>query len=85
MMEIEAKALEERSLWREAARVWEILGREADVTACNKIADSIDAGDRYRQDVDNTIGAEPELTPSTIKEYQEWHKNLAEIYRKHFG
>lgn len=80
-----AKQFEGESKWHEAASVWQSIGRSDDANACITIAYATERGDAYREEVDNVLGPEPELTPTTIKEYLNWHKNLAEIYRKHFG
>lgn len=80
----EAMSLEHLGKWREAAQVWISMGRKKEADACMLLADSIEAGDAYREEVDKTIGEEPELTHLTINEWKKWHEDLRLIYNKHF-
>jgi TPR repeat protein len=79
-----ARQNESESDYKKAAYYWRMTNRLADAEACEMIAQAIDKGDAYRQEVDEKIGECPELTPDTIRQYQQWHKDLREIYFKHF-
>ena len=79
------KELEDRSQWEAAASVWLKLGRKEDAMACLAIARAIRRGDMFREEVRNVLGEEPELTSTTIRQWQNWHKGLNTLYNKHFG
>lgn len=79
-----ARQLEQESKWREAALVWLSINRHSDADACTLIADTTEAGDSFRDDVDRRIGPEPEFTPTNVNAWQKWHKDLNEIYNQHF-
>jgi hypothetical protein len=85
-MEIERKCrqLEHESKWREAGNLWLSISRKADADACFLLADAIEKGDTYREDIQRRIGDEPEFTPTNVKVWQQWHKDLGEIYNQHF-
>lgn len=80
----QAKEAEQKSEWRKAAQLWQSINRISDAEACMLLAESIERGDAYREDVKNTIGEEPELTPTTIRQWKQWHEDLNTIYNKHF-
>lgn len=84
MKEIEARRAEQNSDWQKAATLWESIGRTEDAESCRLIADAVKRGDAYRREVEETIGEEPELTPLNVNAWQQWHRDLAEIYAKHF-
>jgi hypothetical protein len=82
--EIKCRQLEQESKWREAGNMWLTISRKADANACFLIADSIEKGDAYREDVQQRIGKEPEFTSTNVRAWQQWHKDLGEIYNQHF-
>ena len=77
------KSLEEKGDWREAENIWRTLGNEREAEACKLIADSIERGDKYRQQVKEQLGPEPNAMENPYA-YLQWHKRLQEIYNEHF-
>lgn len=84
MTEIIARRLEKDNQWREAQKMWASINREEDERACKMIADSIKKGNAYRKEVEETIGEEPVLSSTTIKQWEQWHEDLRLIYNKHY-
>lgn len=80
-----ARRMEEESKWEAAADIWLRLERKEDAIACLTIAKAISRGDMFREEVRSVLGEEPELTSTTIKQWQNWHKGLTLLYNKHFG
>lgn len=79
-----AKKAEDESRWREAAQHWLACGHKQDADACTLIADSVERGDAYREEVKRVLGPEPILDATNVRAWQKWHRDLSEIYRKHF-
>lgn len=79
-----AKKAENESRWREAAQHWLSIGHNKDADACILIAYSVERGDAYREEVDRVLGPEPILDATNVRAWQKWHRDLSEIYRKHF-
>lgn len=75
--------LEKTNQWELAADFWRKCGRKTDADACQMIADSIAKGNAYREEVDSTIGREPQRHTDEQK-WLKWHESLREIYNKHF-
>lgn len=77
------KELEKTNQWQLAADYWRKFGRNLDADTCQMIADSIEKGNRYRADVELSIGQEPQRYNNEYK-WLKWHESLREIYNKHF-
>lgn len=80
----QAIAAEQDDNWREAEELWNTIGRFSDAMACARIAESIEKGDAFRQEVADTLGECPELTPDNLQEFNDWNDKINEIYNKHF-
>lgn len=80
----DARYFESVNLWNAAAQEWIKAGRKKDAIACITIHNAVQKGNAFREAVKEEIGPEPELRPSTIKKWQQWHEDLHEIYSKHF-
>ena len=77
------KELEDKSMWREAAKEWMNLGMQDDAEACLTIALANERGDAYRAEVLRVAGPEPEVEgdkQDSIK-WMAWYKKTEEVYR----
>jgi hypothetical protein len=80
----QARRAEQEGNWRRAEDLWNSIRRFSDARACALIAEAIEEGDAFRQEVADTLGECPELTLNTLKEVKDWNEKMNEIYKKHF-